>query len=66
MPVSNSKEPNMHITEFIRKWKASKLKERSGSQEHFLDLCHVLGQRTPSEADPEGKCYLFVSITAIP
>ena len=45
--------------EFIRKWSASTLKERSGSQEHFIDLCHLLGQKTPADADPEGKWYCF-------
>jgi len=45
--------------EFIRKWTASALKERSGSQEHFIDLCRLLGQPTPAEADPEGTWYTF-------
>lgn len=45
--------------EFIRKWTASALKERSGSQEHFIDLCRLLGQQTPAEADPEGTWYTF-------
>jgi len=45
--------------EFIRKWSASSLKERSASQEHFIDLCHLLGQKTPAEADPEGAWYTF-------
>ena len=29
---------------FIRKWKASNLKERSAAQEHFIDLCRLLGR----------------------
>jgi type II restriction/modification system DNA methylase subunit YeeA len=45
--------------EFIRKWTASALKERSGSQEHFIDLCRMLGQTTPAEADPDGTFYTF-------
>lgn len=49
----------MHISDFMRKWKQSTLKERSGSQEHFLDLCDVLGQQKPADADPEGKWYTF-------
>ena len=28
------------------------LKERSAVQEHFLDLCRLLGERSPAEADP--------------
>jgi hypothetical protein len=45
--------------EFVAKWKASKLKERSASQEHFLDLCRLLGQPTPAEADSDGSWYTF-------
>ena len=40
--------------EFIRKWQASELGERQASQEHFLDLCHLLGQPTPATADSTG------------
>ena len=32
---------------FITKWRASALKERSVSQEHFIDLCHLLGRGRP-------------------
>ena len=39
---------------FITKWRASELKERSASQEHFLDLCRLLGEPTSAEADPTG------------
>ena len=45
--------------EFIRKWRASELKERSASQEHFIDLCRLLGEPTPAEADPAGERYSF-------
>ena len=45
--------------EFINKWHASVLKERSASQEHFIDLCRLLGQPTPAEADPTGEVYCF-------
>ena len=45
--------------EFIAKWRASALKERSASQEHFIDLCHLLGEPTPAEADPTGEMYCF-------
>ncbi len=44
---------------FVQKWKASQLKERSASQEHFLDLCRLLGQPTPAESDPDGSWYTF-------
>ena len=45
--------------EFISKWRASELKERSASQEHFIDLCRLLGEPTPVEADPTGETYCF-------
>ena len=45
--------------EFIAKWRDSELKERSGSQEHFIDLCRLLGEPTPAEADPTGERYCF-------
>ena len=45
--------------EFIAKWRASELKERSASQEHFIDLCRLLGEPTPAEADPSGDRYCF-------
>ncbi len=44
---------------FIAKWRASALKERSAAQEHFIDLCRLLGEPTPAEADPTGKTYCF-------
>ena len=45
--------------EFISKWQAADLKERSAAQEHFLDLCRLLGEPTPAEADPTGESYCF-------
>jgi hypothetical protein len=45
--------------EFISKWRRVKLSERSASQPHFLDLCQLLGQRTPAEADPDVTEYTF-------
>ena len=49
----------MMPTEFIAKWRASELKERSAAQEHFIDLCRLLGEPTPAEADPSGEHYCF-------
>ena len=34
--------------EFIAKWRASELKESAASQEHFIDLCRLLGEPTPA------------------
>ena len=49
----------MTVDEFIRKWRAADLKERSAAQEHFIDLCRLLGEPTPAEADPSGTFYCF-------
>ncbi|MEP9398118.1 DNA methyltransferase [Mesorhizobium sp. KR2-14] len=45
--------------QFISKWLNSSLKESAAAQEHFLDLCRMLGEPSPAEADPTGKDYGF-------
>lgn len=45
--------------EFVAKWQHASAKERSAAQEHFIDLCRLLGHPTPMEADPEGKHFAF-------
>ena len=45
----------MTAAEFKRKWSRYKGKETSGYSEHFNDLCRLLGQPTPAEADPSGS-----------
>lgn len=54
----------MNIQDFQAKWRDVDLKERSAAQEHFLDLCRVLGQPTPAEADKTGESYTFERGTA--
>lgn len=49
----------MTPSEFISKWQAAELKERAASQEHFLDLCRLIGHPTPAEADPTGDSFAF-------
>lgn len=44
---------------FVEKWKKSELKERASAQEHFLDLCRMLRQPSPAEADPTGEFFTF-------
>ncbi|MEX0643616.1 MAG: type IIL restriction-modification enzyme MmeI, partial [Pirellulales bacterium] len=51
---------------FIAKWSKAELSERAASQEHFLDLCRLLGQPTPADHDATGAEYTFekgVSVT---
>ena len=45
--------------QFIAKWQRVNLSERSACQQHFLDLCDLLDQPKPAEADPEGEWYTF-------
>jgi len=49
----------MNVAEFRKKWKQVELTERSASQQHFLDLCALLGHPTPAEIDPTGKSFTF-------
>jgi hypothetical protein len=55
----STKGSTMTPQEFVAKWRPSTLKERSGSQEHFIDLCRMLGHETPAQADSEGKWFTF-------
>ena len=45
--------------QFIEKWRKSALSERSGSQQHFIDLCALLDESTPADADQQGDLYSF-------
>ncbi len=45
--------------EFAARWSKSKLSERSSYQQHFLDLCEMLGAPKPAELDPTGEFYTF-------
>jgi type II restriction/modification system DNA methylase subunit YeeA len=45
--------------EFVRKWRPSTLREDQASQSHFNDLCSLLEEPTPTEADPAGTWYCF-------
>ena len=44
---------------FIQKWRASTLTERAAAQSHFIDLCALLGEPAPTDADPTGQTYAF-------
>ena len=45
--------------EFAKTWDGNARTERAASQEHFIDLCRMLGVPTPNEADPTGSEYAF-------
>jgi len=44
--------------DFISKWAANRRSERAACQEHFIDLCNLLGEPTPN-TDPTGATYAF-------
>ena len=46
---------DMTVQQFIAKWSGASLSERAASQEHFIDLCRLLGQPTPAEHDAAGS-----------
>ena len=45
--------------EFAAKWRGVATGERASAQSHFSDLCRMLGEPTPSDADPTGAWYAF-------
>ena len=45
--------------DFITKWSRSTLTERSGSQQHFLDLCRLLDEPMLADVDRTGEAYTF-------
>jgi len=45
--------------EFAAKWRGVTTGERASAQSHFLDLCTMLGEPGPTEADPTGTWYAF-------
>lgn len=49
----------MTPAQFVAKWSKAELSERAASQEHFIDLCNIVGQPTPAEADATGQDYCF-------
>ena len=51
--------PTLSPQEFVAKWRKATLKESAAAQEHFIDLCHLVGHPTPAEADPTGQAFTF-------
>jgi type II restriction/modification system DNA methylase subunit YeeA len=51
--------PTLTPQQFVAKWRHATLKERSAVQEHFIDLCRLVGHPTPAEADPKGEWFTF-------
>jgi len=49
----------MTPAEFAAKWRGVTASERAVAQSHFIDLCRVLGEPAPTDADPAGAWYAF-------
>ncbi len=45
-------KPTLSAQEFVAKWRNVTLKERSAAQEHFIELCRLVGHPTPPEKRP--------------
>ena len=45
--------------DFVSKWKRAEARERQSVQEHFIDLCALVGHETPIQSDPSGKRFAF-------
>ncbi len=45
------------VADFVAKWQNTTTTERASAQEHFIDLCRVLGAPTPHDADPNGDFF---------
>ena len=44
---------------FRSKWKRVTSRERQATQEHFIDLCHLVSHQTPNDYDPSGTRFAF-------
>ncbi|MFA6134444.1 MAG: DNA methyltransferase [Phycisphaerae bacterium] len=51
--------PALSPHDFVDKWRRSTLKESAAYQEHFGDLCRLVGHATPAEHDPTGASFTF-------
>ena len=49
----------MQVQEFIDKWRLVELTERSAAQQHFLDICELVGHPKPAALDPTGESFTF-------
>jgi hypothetical protein len=49
----------MNPQDFVARWSQSKLRENQGAQSHFIELCQLVGQLPPAQADPDAKFFTF-------
>ena len=51
--------PTLTPQDFVSKWKRAEARERQSVQEHFIDLCALVGHETPMGQDPSGTRFAF-------
>src|SRR5215204_2225848 len=51
--------PSLTLPEFVARWQSATVIEKGAAQSHFIELCAVLGEPTPMQADPTGTWYAF-------
>ena len=49
----------MNPQEFVATWRGNTSTEKQSYQQHFLDLCHLVGHPTPKQLDPDSKFFTF-------
>ena len=49
----------MNPIDFVNKWRHTTLRERQACQQHFLDVCDLIGHAKPAELDPYGTFFCF-------
>jgi len=49
----------MSPQEFVAKWRSVEQIERAVAQSHFIDLCALLDQPSPTDLDPSGERFAF-------
>ena len=52
-------QPTLTPGAFAAKWRGVTTTEKASAQSHFIDLCGMLGEPAPHEADPTGQHYAF-------
>ena len=45
--------------DFVSKWKRADVREKQAYQEHFLDICQLVGHQTPNDYDHTGTRFAF-------
>lgn len=51
--------PKLTPQQFVAKWRNVSTNEKQAYQQHFIDLCRLVGHPTPLEEDPTGQNYTF-------